>query len=128
MALPTLTQQREREHAVFRQAEEYILNNEIKPRISEEVIEEHRRLPIGKHSDDLERILVYLRKNHLTMARKYILVCTVPHREWRIAELSGEPGKPPHLLPDAFSDRYEAEHGLFLKRLRDNGLLEGIDA
>jgi hypothetical protein len=32
------------------------------------------------------------------------------------------PGVPPELLPDSFPDRYEAEHGLFLKRLADAGL------
>lgn len=128
MTLPSLTQQYQRETVAFRQAEDYILRSEIRPRICKEIIEEHRRRPVGKHSDDLERVLIYLRKHHLSMVGKYILVCTIPHQEWRIAEITGEPGKPPRLLDDAFSDRFEAEHGLFIKRLRDNGLLDGIGA
>jgi hypothetical protein len=67
-------------------------------------------------------VLIYLRKHHLEMEGKYILVCTKPHEEWRIATLTGQPSVPPELLPDSFPDRYEAEHGLFLKRLADAGL------
>ncbi|SFO87275.1 hypothetical protein K8Z49_16030 [Actinomadura madurae] len=122
-SLPSLEEQNARAYAAFRQVEDRILATEIRPRITTAVIEEHRRRPVGKHSDDLERVLVYLRKNHLVMASKYILVCTRPHEEWRIAAITGEPDRPPRLLDDTFSDRFEAEHGLFLKRLRDNGLL-----
>jgi hypothetical protein len=104
----------------------YILDTEIVPRITAEIIEEHRATPIGKHSDELERVLTYLRKNHMEMEGKYILVCTKPHEEWRIAAITGEPDKPPVLLEDTFTNRFEAEHGLFMKRLRDNGLLEGV--
>lgn len=125
VTLPSLQDQDQRAHAAYLQVEQHVLEEEVKPRISNAIVEEHRQRPIGKHSDELERVLIYLRKHHLTMAGKYILVCTKPHEEWRIAELSGEPGVPPTLLDDTFSDRYEAEHGLFLKRLRDNGLMPG---
>lgn len=125
--LPTLQQQLARVAGAYRRTEDHILEHEIKPRITKDIIKEHRLNPIGKHSDQLERVLIYLRKNHLEMAGKYILVCTVPHVEWRIAEIIGEPNKPPKLLDDTFSDRLEAEHGLFVKRLRDNGLLNGIE-
>lgn len=127
MPLPSLAQQYERENLAFRQAEDFILDTEIKPRITKALIDEHREKPIGKHSDGLERVLIYLRKHHLTMAGKYILVCTVPHKEWRIAEITGRPDQPPELLDDTFDDRFDAEHGLFVKRLRDNGLLNGIE-
>jgi hypothetical protein len=121
--LPSLGQQNAREHASYLQVENHILATEIRPRVTQGIIAEHRERPIGKHSDELERVLIYLRKHHLEMAGKYILVCTKPHEEWRIATLSGKPGVPPELLPDSFADRYEAEHGLFLKRLKDGGLL-----
>jgi hypothetical protein len=121
--LPSLDEQVLREHAAYLQVERHILETEVKPRVTQAIVDEHRRRPIGKHSDDLERVLIYLRKHHLEMEGKYILVCTKPHEEWRIARLSGKPGVPPELLSDSFSDRYEAEHGLFLKRLADAGLL-----
>lgn len=125
VTLPSLGEQNERVGKAYLQVEEHIFEEEVRPRISQDIVEEHRERPIGKHSDELERVLIYLRKHHLSMAGKYILVCTKPHEEWRIAELSGEPGVPPTLLDDTFHDRFEAEHGLFLKRLRDNGLMPG---
>ena len=114
--LPSLDEQVQREHAVYLQVERHILETEIRPRVRPEIIEEHRRRPIGKHSDDLERVLIYVRRNHLEMEGKYILVCTKPHEEYRIAQLTGRPG-PPELLPTTYPNRGEAEHALFLKRL-----------
>ncbi len=121
VVLPSLDEQNAREHAVYRQVEEHIFETEIKPRITPELIDEHRRRPIGKHSDDLERVLTYLRKHHLEMTGKYILVCTKPHQEWRIGVIRDD--VPPELLDEVFHDRYEAEHAVFLRRLRDAGLL-----
>jgi hypothetical protein len=123
--LLSLEEQRGRAHAVYRQVEKHIFQTEIVPRVTAEIIEEHRAKPIGKHSDELERVLTYLRKNHLEIGGKYILVCTKPHEEWRIATITGGPDRPPVLLDEAFTDRFEAEHAIFLKRLRDHGLLDG---
>jgi hypothetical protein len=120
--LPSVEEQVAREHAAYLQVEQHVLEAEVSPRVTQAIIDEHRERPIGKHSDELERVLIYLRKHHLEMPGKYILVCTKPHEEWRIATLSGMPGVPPELLPDSFPDRYEAEHALFLKRLEDAGL------
>ena len=124
--LPSLEEQNRRAHSAYRQVEKYILDTEIVPRITAEIIEEHRHTPVGKHSDELERVLTYLRKHHLEMEGKYILVCTKPHEEWRIAAITGEPDKPPVLLDDTFTNRFEAEHGLFMKRLSENGLLKDV--
>lgn len=121
--LPSEAEQVARQHAAYLQVERHILETEVRPRAAQAIVDEHRDRPIGKHSDELERVLIYLRKHHLEMPGKYILVCTRPHEEWRVATLSGTPGVPPELLPDSFSDRDEAEHGLFLKRLGDSGLL-----
>jgi hypothetical protein len=121
--LPSMEDQIGREHAAYLQVERHILETDVKPRVTQAIIDEHRERPIGKHSDELERVLIYLRKHHFEMEGKYILVCTKPHEEWRIATLAGKPGVPPELLPDSFPDRYEAEHGLFLTRLADAGLL-----
>lgn len=121
--LPTLEEQNARAHRAYLQVERHILETEIEPRVTQKIIDEHRERPVGKHSDELERVLIYLRKHHLEMENKYILVCTKPHEEWRIATLSGKPGVPPELLSDSFPDRLEAEHGLFLERLADAGLL-----
>lgn len=123
--LPTLAQQGERTAVAESLAESIILERQIRPLVTPEIIREHRERPIGHHSDELERVLLHLRAHHLTMKNKYILVCTVPHEEWRIAELTGRRNEPPVLLDEAFNDRDAAEHGVFLRRLRDSGLWEG---
>lgn len=123
--LPTLAHQQERTAEAESLAEKVIFEREIKPRVTADIIREHRERPIGHHSDDLERVLLHLRSHHRTMQGKYILVCTVPHEEWRIAELSGRRNEPPVLLDEIFNDRNAAEHGVFLRRLRDAGLWEG---
>lgn len=120
--LPSLAHQHERTAAAESIAETIILERQIRPRVTPEIVQEHRDRPIGHHSDDLERVLLHLRTHHLTMKGKYILVCTVPHQEWRIAELTGRRNEPPVLLEETFGDRDSAEHGVFLKRLRDAGL------
>jgi hypothetical protein len=66
-------------------------------------------------------VLIYLRKHHLEMQGKYILVCTKPNVEYRIGRLTGDPG-PPELLPEIYPDRDQAEHAVFLKRVADAGL------
>lgn len=125
VTLPSLAAQNERAMRSYLQVESYILEHEIKPRITPEIIAEHSAKPLGKHSDDLERVLTYLRKRGLELAGKYILVCTVPHQEWRLATISGIPGVPPELQDDTFPDRYAAEHAIFVRRLTDLGLISG---
>jgi hypothetical protein len=63
--LPSLEEQNSRAHAAYCQVERYIFETEIVPRITAEIIEEHRATPVGKHSDELERVLTYLRKNQV---------------------------------------------------------------
>lgn len=121
--LPTLKQQNARAHAVYRQVEDHLFRTQVAPRVTPQIIAEHRERPVGKHSDDLERVLIHLRKNHMEMGGKYIIVCTRPHEEWRLAVLSGVPGVPPSLTEEAFPDRFQAEHGLFLRRLADQQML-----
>jgi hypothetical protein len=104
--------------------DQMILQEDIRPLVTPAIIEEHRQNPIGFHSDELERVLIYLRKNHLDMAGKYVIVCRTPHADYRIGVLSGTRGVPPQVLQDEqFSSREDAEHGVFLRRLKDLGLM-----
>src|SRR5277367_1139263 len=75
--------------------------------ITEALIAEHRRQPRGQHGDALARVLNYFRRAPLT--RKYVVLCTVPHVEWKIAELSGRRGDPPRVIDDrSFTSEAEA--------------------
>ena len=105
-----------------------ILEEHVKPLVTPEIVEEHRRNPIGFHSDRLERVLHYLRRHHGTQRGKKVLVCTEPHKEWRIGELTGVRGEPPRVdETQVFRSREEAEHGIFLARLKDLGLFEAAE-
>src|SRR5918996_5972646 len=95
--LPSQEEQIAREHAAYLQVERHIRETDVRPRVTQAIVDEHRERPIGKHSDELERVLIYLRRHHLEMEGKYILVCTKPHEEYRIGRLTGGFG-PPDLL------------------------------
>jgi branched-chain amino acid transport system permease protein len=90
----------------------------IRPLITKKVIAEHRRDPLGDHSDTLKRVLNYLRR--ASALAPYVIVCTKPFREWRVARMSGERGKAPNLLDERkYKSEVKAMHALFLKRLEE---------
>jgi hypothetical protein len=90
----------------------------IKALITDDLIEEHARKPLGQHSDALERVLQYFRRQ--PGAGKYIIVATKAWGEYRIGVLSGERGEVPEILDDAtFATEEEAMHGIFLRRVAD---------
>ena len=90
----------------------------IKALITPELIEEHRRKPLGQHSDALERVLNYFRRQ--PQPGKYIIVATKAWEEYRIGVLSGVRGQPAAILGDqAFASEEDAIHGIFLRRVRD---------
>lgn len=78
---------------------------------------EFMRTPVGHHSPGLQRVLNVFRGEPL--AGKYVLVTTKPHKEWQLARLSGERGKPPQLLNKFYKDLEEAERDVFRRRWKD---------
>jgi branched-chain amino acid transport system permease protein len=90
----------------------------IKALITDELIEEHRAKPLGQHSDALERVLNYFRRQPLP--GKYVIVATEPWKEYKLGVLSGVRGKTAEILDDeTFATEEEAMHGVFLRRVRD---------
>jgi hypothetical protein len=88
----------------------------IKALITDDLIEEHARKPLGQHSDALERVLQYFRRQ--PAAGKYIIVATKPWAEYRIGVLTGERGRLPEILEDTtYATEEEAMHGIFLRRV-----------
>jgi len=71
--------------------------------------------PIGPHSAELDALLSLLRAG--PVAGKHCLICTEPHRAWRIGRLSGVRNVPPALDDNrTFGSIEEAERAIF--RLR----------
>ena len=74
--------------------------------------EEFRHQPIGRHSPELRLLL-----NRLRTGQKddpYILVCTRPHAEWKLARKSASRGSAVRLVPGfVFTSPEEAEWEVF---------------
>lgn len=98
------------------------LRERLKTLITPELIEEHRRDPLGHHSDDLARVLNFFRRGE--MADKYVIHRMQPAEErFRVMAVSGVRGMPPRVVDDReYTDIKEAYHAVFL--LRVNDLLE----
>jgi len=114
----------------FNELDEQIAEEEILPLINDELIAEHRENPIGAHSDNLERVLNYFRRQ--PMEEKYVILETEKFEEFYIGQLSGVRGERPEKLTEPLSSIdeteglpypltsvEEAEHAVFLKRVDD---------
>ena len=75
--------------------------------------------PVGHHSAGLQRLLNLFRGEPLE--GKYVLVCAKPHREWRLARLTGIRGKPVEMVGDVrFTDLETAERAVFRLRWKEH--------
>jgi hypothetical protein len=81
------------------------------------VVDEFQKTPIGHHSPPLQRVLNVFRGD--STKDKYVLICTKPHKEWVLGQLSGERGKPVKILKNKVFTRIEdAEREVFRRRWR----------
>ena len=79
------------------------------------VVDEFQKKPIGHHSPALQRVLNVFRGG--STENKYVLICTKPHKEWVLGQLSGERGKPVMILKDqVFKNIEDAEREVFRRR------------
>lgn len=90
----------------------------LKTLVSDELIDEHRRCPLGQHSEPLERLLLYFRRQ--PQVDKYAIVAVEPFKAYRIVALSGHRGVAPRVVEDkTYGSQEEAYHGVFLRRVQD---------
>lgn len=90
----------------------------LKSLVTPEVVEEHRRCPLGQHSEALERLLIYFRRQ--PQVDKYAITVMEPFKAYRIVALSGHRGVAPRLVEDKiYPTQEEAYHGVFLRRVQD---------
>ena len=79
------------------------------------VVEEFQKKPIGHHSPELQRVLNVFRGE--PVQGKYVLICTKPHLEWTLGQLTGERGKPVKILKNqVFRNIEDAEREIFRRR------------
>jgi branched-chain amino acid transport system permease protein len=90
----------------------------LKKLITPEIIEEHRQKPLGQHSEALERVLTYFRRQ--PQNDKYAITVIEAFKAYRIVALSGTRGVAPRLVEDKiYASPNEAYHGLFMRRVQD---------
>ena len=90
----------------------------LKKLVSPEVIDEHRRAPLGQHSEALERLLLYFRRAPLS--DKYAIIAVEPFKAYRIVALSGQRGVAPRLVEERlYATQEDAYHGVFMRRIQD---------
>jgi branched-chain amino acid transport system permease protein len=90
----------------------------LKTLVTPEIIEEHRRQPLGQHSEALERVLLYFRRTK--MEDKYALHGAGPKGPYKIIAFSGVRGVSPRLVDDReFNSLSEAYHAVFMRRVHD---------
>jgi branched-chain amino acid transport system permease protein len=88
----------------------------MKERISEEVIEEHRTRPQGPHSDDLARLLRYMRSQPMDGK---LAVIRLGRDEYGLCRTSGTRGVEPTLEDDSYATADEAIHAVFVRRVQE---------
>ena len=104
----------------------YILPYLVDPESRKAIIAEHRAHPRGaaaqpgvkppNHSDGLKRLIDKLRMT--PQAGKHTIVETVPWQEYAIGVLPGQRGGVIKITKERYATREDAEHAIFLKRLK----------
>lgn len=124
MALKHPSQIRDRSSAwlEFWQA---LRKSDLKPLVTPELIEEHKRNPTGgdrSHSAELLLVLDYIRS--LSGSDKEFIYATKPYREFAIGKLMGRGNPVDQTNVRRFSTREAANHVIFLMRLFRFGLID----
>lgn len=89
------------------------LRRQIDALITDELIDEHRRKPLGQHSDALERVLNYFRR-----PPHFGLYSRVACREYQVIALPVAPGSAPEPVDEpVYYDKSEALHAVFLRHV-----------
>ena len=92
------------------------LRAHLRTLITPALIEEYRASPLGQHSGDLERVLNYFRRG--PFEGKYVLFELEANRKYKIVTTTAkEGGLPQDVDGTIYTDKNEALHAVFLKRV-----------
>lgn len=116
MKYPSPVQDRQR---VYMAAFDKRIRERLRALVSEEIIEEHRRKPVGQHSDALERLLNYFRRGALK--GKLGLFQADPNvPRYQMVRFSGSSSVPPVVEGnEVFESLDAAYHAVFLRRIAE---------
>ncbi len=115
------TASQDKQHQVYARFNQN-LRTKIRALISDELIEEHRRNPLGQHSDALERVLNFFRR-----PPTYALYAEQAFEKYRVIKVPVTPGASPEpISEDVFRSEHDAAHAVFL--LHVESLKEGSES
>jgi branched-chain amino acid transport system permease protein len=111
------TETQDKDHIYFRRFDK-LQRDYLKSLVSPRLIEEFKNRPVGQHSEALERLLNYFRRQ--PQNDKYAVMVVEQFKAYRIVALSGHRGVAPRLVEDkVYPSVAEALHGVFLRRIQD---------
>lgn len=105
---------------VYRRLFDKRIRDQLKTTITPEVIAEHRAKPLGQHSDTLDRLLNYFRREEMPDKYAILRVGHITSCSYRVIAFSGVAGHPPRVVDDKlYPTLNEAYHAVFLLRVND---------
>ncbi|MEI7992746.1 MAG: hypothetical protein WCH93_09990 [Actinomycetota bacterium] len=107
-----------KQNAITLETKRHMWRERIAPLITDELIEEHRRNPIGLHSAALDAVLYFVRSDPTPHLPRLVVIIVTPAQEWAIGEHSRQKGVPILVRPAIYTSIEEIEHAIFLERLR----------
>lgn len=111
------TEDENKDHVYFRRFDK-MQREYLKTLITPELIEEYKQRPVGQHSEALERLLNYFRRQ--PQNDKYAVMVVEQFKAYRIVALSGVRGVAPRLVEDTIYPSIEAAYvGVFTRRVQD---------
>jgi hypothetical protein len=82
-----------------------------------DLCDEFKRKPFGRHSADLHKLLDLMRWG---FARgRTVILCTVPHKEWRLAKFGPRRGTPMQIENRAFTTYKDVVWACFRARWKE---------
>jgi len=101
----------------------YLLEHRVRHLVTEPLLAEQRRNPLGRPSPALIEVLDFLRRSPDPELPRYLVLTTLDG--FVIAERPAAPGLPPTPIAPrrVLPTRADAEHAIFRLRLRDYGML-----
>lgn len=117
-ALPEEATEQDNKDVLFFLRFDKMQRDYLKTLICPEIVEEHRRQPLGQHSAALERLLMYFRR--APMDDKYALHRNTTTGRYKIIAFSGERGVSPRVVEDREYDSIgDGYHAIFIRRIHD---------
>jgi hypothetical protein len=110
-------------------ADQTILQRRVRPLVTADLVARHAAHPFGPHDPDVLEVLHFVRRSPDPQLPSYVVLALQEPRRWMVGARPPGRGEPLEAVDDAvYPTRAAAEHGVFVRRLGDYGLLPaGID-